>query len=52
MDTSIMWGSDDLEWRNGGPSGCSHGMSQVQPTEEQKAQFKRAVEIINEIASK
>ncbi|CAE6433244.1 unnamed protein product [Rhizoctonia solani] len=49
LNTSIMWGSDDLEWVNGGPQGCGGGTSEVQPTEEQKAKFKRAVEIVNEL---
>ncbi|KAF9078490.1 hypothetical protein BDP27DRAFT_1252179 [Rhodocollybia butyracea] len=49
LDTSIFWGSDDLQWYNGGPSGVSGqpGSSSVQPTAEQKAQFKRAVEIVD-----
>ncbi|KIO25547.1 hypothetical protein M407DRAFT_75600 [Tulasnella calospora MUT 4182] len=46
MDIGIMYGSDNLEWANGGPQGCSGGTSHVQPTEEQRKQFKRAVEII------
>jgi len=46
LDTSIAWGSDDLEWYNGGPQGCGGGHSAVQATDEQKAKFKRAVEIV------
>ncbi|KAG7085472.1 hypothetical protein E1B28_003033 [Marasmius oreades] len=49
MNTSIAWGSDDLQWCNGGPAGCSHGTSQVQPTEEHKKKFERAVEIVNHL---
>ncbi|CAE6474960.1 hypothetical protein ACGC1H_006217 [Rhizoctonia solani] len=49
MDTSIMWMSEDLEWRNGGPQGCGGGTSDVQPSEEQKAKFKRAVEIVTKL---
>lgn len=52
LDTSISWGSADLEWQNGGPGGCSHGTSQVQPTEEEKAKFRRAVDIVKELATK
>ncbi|KAG8695043.1 hypothetical protein FRC08_008073 [Ceratobasidium sp. 394] len=52
LDTSIMWGSEDLEWANGGPQGCGGGTSDVQATEEQKAKFKRAVEIVNELTQK
>lgn len=52
LDTSIMWGSDDLEWMNGGPQGCGGGSSFVQATEEEKAKFKRAVEIVKELVKK
>lgn len=52
MDTGIAWGSQDLEWNNGGPAGCSKGASEVQATDEEKAKFKRAVEIIKELATK
>jgi hypothetical protein len=46
MDTSIAWGSEDLMWVNGGPSGCVRGTSQKQPTIEDERKFKRAVEIV------
>ncbi|KAI1057474.1 hypothetical protein LB507_011582 [Fusarium sp. FIESC RH6] len=49
LDTSIAWMSEDLEWYNGGPQGCGGGQSQVKATEENKQNFKRAVEIIEEI---
>ncbi|KAG9079635.1 hypothetical protein FRC06_007610 [Ceratobasidium sp. 370] len=52
MDTSIMWGSEDLEWVNGGLQGCGDGYSSVQPTPEQKAKFKRAVDIVTELTQK
>jgi hypothetical protein len=52
MDTSIMWGSDDLEWMNGGPAGCVRGSSTVQASEEDKKKFKRAVEIVKELVEK
>ncbi|GLB38851.1 hypothetical protein LshimejAT787_0600130 [Lyophyllum shimeji] len=52
MNTSIAWGSDDLEWCNGGPQGCGGGKSEVQPTEEQKAKFRRAVDIVEELVRK
>lgn len=52
MDTSIAWGSDDLMWMNGGPAGCGGGVSDVQPTEEDKNKFKRAVAIVNELVAK
>ncbi|GJE97589.1 hypothetical protein PsYK624_138100 [Phanerochaete sordida] len=46
MDTSIAFGCDDLMWMNGGPSGCGGGKSAVQATEQDKAKFKKAVEIV------
>ncbi|CAE6462592.1 unnamed protein product [Rhizoctonia solani] len=49
MDTSITWASEDLEWQNGGPQGCGRGTSEVQPTPEQKAKFKRAVDIVSQL---
>ncbi|KAF9461166.1 hypothetical protein BDZ94DRAFT_1264434 [Collybia nuda] len=52
LNTSIAWGSDDLEWCNGGPQGCGGGTSAVQPTEEEKAKFRRAVEIVDELVGK
>lgn len=52
LDTSIAWFSQDLEWINGGPQGCSGGISAVQPTQEDKAKFKRAVEIVHELIQK
>jgi hypothetical protein len=51
QDTSIAFGSDDLEWANGGPAGCGGGTSAVQATEQEKAKFKRAVEIVQHLAS-
>ncbi|KAK0469241.1 uncharacterized protein EV420DRAFT_1493269 [Desarmillaria tabescens] len=49
MDISIAWGSEDLMWQNGGPSGCGGGTSIVQATDEDKAKFKRAVEIVEKL---
>jgi len=49
MDTSIFWGSEDLQWCNGGPQGCNGSDSSVQATAEDKAKFKRAVEIVNQL---
>ena len=46
LDTSIAFGSGDFTWMNGGPDGCGGGKSTVQPTEEDRAKFKRAVEIV------
>ncbi|KAI0759398.1 hypothetical protein BD413DRAFT_487927 [Trametes elegans] len=52
LDTSIAFGSDDFFWQNGGPQGCGQGESEVKPTEEDKAKFKRAVEIVEELQAK
>ncbi|KIK03737.1 hypothetical protein K443DRAFT_94570 [Laccaria amethystina LaAM-08-1] len=52
LDTSIAWGSDDLQWMNLGPQGCVRGESSVQPTPEQKIKFKRAVDIVHELLGK
>ena len=52
LDTSIAFGSEEIEWINGGPQGCGGGESEVQPTEEQKAKFRRAVEIVNQLVGK
>jgi hypothetical protein len=52
LDTSIAWFSQDLQWIDGGPQGCSGGISTVQPTQEDKVKFKRAVEIVHELIQK
>jgi hypothetical protein len=52
LDTSIMFGSNNLEWQNGGPQGCGGGFSEVKVTDAQKADFKRAVEIVTELVGK
>ncbi|KIY72713.1 hypothetical protein CYLTODRAFT_417715 [Cylindrobasidium torrendii FP15055 ss-10] len=49
LDTSIAYGADDFMWCNGGPQGCGGGKSEVQATEEDKAKFKRAVEIVHKL---
>jgi len=50
LDTAILWQSDNLQWMNSGPEGCGGGFGGEEVTKEQKAQFKRAVDIINELA--
>lgn len=52
MDTSIAFMGPDFMWMNGGPQGCGGGVSTVQASAEDKAQFKRAVAIVNEIVGK
>ncbi|KAL6306842.1 hypothetical protein BKA93DRAFT_771086 [Sparassis latifolia] len=47
MDTSIAYMCGNYQWMNGGPQGCGGGTSSVQPTAEEMAKFKRAVEIVN-----
>jgi len=49
LDTSIAFGSDGLQWMNGGPSGCGGGHSEVQATEEDKTKFRRAVQIVEQL---
>lgn len=51
LNTSIMWGSDELEWQNLGSQGCG-GKSDVQATDEDKKKFKRALEIADELVAK
>ena len=51
LDTSIMWGSDDLVWENTGAQGCG-GISTVKATAEHKAKFKRALEIAEALVAK
>jgi len=50
-DTSIAFSSNDFQWWNGGPQGCGGGESQVQPTEDDKAKFKRAVAIVEKLVA-
>ncbi|KAB5590976.1 hypothetical protein CTheo_5592 [Ceratobasidium theobromae] len=52
MDTSITWMSEGFQWCNGGPQGCGGGGSSVQATDEQKAKFRRAVDIVTELTQK
>lgn len=50
LDTSIMWGSDDFTWVNGGAEGCG-GTSKVKATDEEKVKFKRALEIADKLVA-
>ena len=52
LDTSIAYGSANVEWMNGGPRGCGGGESFVKATDEDKVKFKRAVEIVTELVAK
>ncbi|KAH6954199.1 hypothetical protein DER45DRAFT_570011 [Fusarium avenaceum] len=49
LNIGLTWGTNDIEWMNGGPEGCGGGTSYVIPTPEQKQSFERAIEIIEEI---
>ena len=51
FDTSIMWGSDEFEWRNSGAQGCG-GFSEVKASDEDKVKFKRALEIAETLVAK
>ena len=51
LGISIMWGSDDFVWQNIGPAGCG-GISDVQATDEDKAKFKRALDIADTLVAK
>lgn len=51
MDIGITFMSNNLEWMNSAPQGCSPGFSTVQVSEEQKAKFRRAVEIVQGLAT-
>ncbi|CAO3618826.1 unnamed protein product [Mucor hiemalis] len=46
QDISISFFSDDFQWSNGGPEGCSQGESNTQATPEQKEKFKELVDIV------
>lgn len=49
MDTGIAFACEDLQWINGGPAGCGRGTSSVQATDEDKAKFRKAVEIVRQL---
>jgi hypothetical protein len=49
LDVGLMFGSDDLEWMNGGPQGCGGGVSTVEATDAEREEFKKAVAIVEEL---
>jgi len=51
LDIGILFGSDDIQWRNGAFEGCDAGAPENAPTEEQKESFRRAVKITEELAA-
>jgi len=46
LDTSLAVELDGRFWRNGGPAGCVHGQSKVQPTDAQRKTFAAAVKAV------
>ncbi|KAI9278033.1 hypothetical protein BY458DRAFT_503580 [Sporodiniella umbellata] len=46
QDISLTFLSEDFQWSNGGPEGCSQGESSVQATQEQKDRFKELVSLV------
>ena len=51
LDIGIFFGTDAVEWRNGAFEGCDAAPAEDAPTEAQKTQFKRAVEISEELVA-
>jgi len=58
LDTMILFESespsesskpDTFKWANAGPQGCAGGYSEHQATDEDKAKFKRAVDIVTSL---
>ena len=43
---------DGRFWRNGGPAGCVHGESKIQPADEELAKFKKLVEWVRLVVEK
>ena len=50
-DVGIFFGSDALQWRNSASEGCGAAEPETPPTEAQKQQFRRAVEISEELVA-
>lgn len=51
LDIGILFGSDQVQWRNGAFEGCDAGGADTAPSKEQKAKFERAVEISEELVA-
>ncbi|KAH7101756.1 hypothetical protein BKA62DRAFT_829843 [Auriculariales sp. MPI-PUGE-AT-0066] len=51
FNIGITFGSDQFEWANGSGTGCGPGKSETQATDEDKAKFKRAIEIVEELTA-
>jgi len=50
FDTGVSVSISGRTWENRAPSGCIHTLSSVQPTDAQRAEFKRIVERITTVA--
>ncbi|KAI8096048.1 hypothetical protein BDF21DRAFT_458288 [Thamnidium elegans] len=46
QDISLSFFSDDFQWSNGGPEGCTQGESKQQASPEQKEKFKELVSVV------
>ncbi|KAG2196719.1 hypothetical protein INT47_009629 [Mucor saturninus] len=46
QDISLSFFSDDFQWSNGGPEGCSQGESTTKASDEQKEKFKEIVQMV------
>ncbi len=51
-DTSIAIRGGDKFWRNGGPAGCVHGVSKIQPDKKQLETFGETVGLLKKLAEK
>ena len=51
-DISIFWGSDDLQWTNGGPGRGGTGKSETVASDKDKEQFDKAVAIVCELVKR
>jgi hypothetical protein len=51
LDIGIVFGSDQVQWRNGASEGCDAASAEDAPSEAQKDKFKRAVEISEELVA-
>ena len=51
LDIGIFFGSDAVQWRNGASEGCDAAPAENAPSDAQQKQFKRAVEISEELVA-
>ncbi|KAI8973798.1 hypothetical protein BDF20DRAFT_837696 [Mycotypha africana] len=48
-DVSLSFFSDEFQWSNGGPEGCTQGESNKKATPEQKEKFKELVKLVKNV---